>query len=411
MSAQAKQRGRGWLLLAIQVVVSVVLMVYVCRQIQLKDLVELAPGIDIAGATVVEGHVRNPAADPLVIETSSGVVSVARHQIRARDKVITGVKLGFLTIIRRVDTSYLVWAFLALIGGYLVSVIRWWLLLRSQGIIVGFWQTLRWTYLGVFFNNVMPGSTGGDVIKAVYVARECRDRTRAVVSVFVDRLIGMSSLALLAAMMATARLGAQEFREAAIFIYSALFLLAGGLIFFFSRRIRRLLRVEALLSRLPLEGLLRQIDQAVLIYRNHLRMVMIAVGLSLFGHSLLVMSTMFIGYALGIHESPITYFIFVPVILILMAVPIAVQGWGVSETIFQQAFAKVGVPVEQALALSLANRLAVMIFSIGGGFMLLRRGAPIATTFDEDVAIDHVHPTTDVQPALRATAIGSSGGD
>ena len=47
--------------------------------------------------------------------------------------------------------------------------LRWWILLRTQQIVVPFWAAVRLYYLGWFYNIVMPGSVGGDLIRLWYV--------------------------------------------------------------------------------------------------------------------------------------------------------------------------------------------------------------------------------------------------
>ena len=81
---------------------------------------------------------------------------------------------------------------------------RWWWLLRVNGLDVSLGETIRLTWIGVFFNNVMPGQTGGDAVKAVYIVRRCPDgRIPALMSVIVDRILGLGSLALLGAIWAS----------------------------------------------------------------------------------------------------------------------------------------------------------------------------------------------------------------
>ena len=56
------------------------------------------------------------------------------------------------------------------------------------------------TAIGLFFNIVVPGLTGGDLVKAVLAARDHPERkAAAMISVLVDRLIGVLVLVLLGA--------------------------------------------------------------------------------------------------------------------------------------------------------------------------------------------------------------------
>src|SRR5262249_5926249 len=49
----------------------------------------------------------------------------------------------------------------------LTIVTRWWRLLELAGCPTRWSNALRLTFLGLFFNNVIPGATGGDVVKGV----------------------------------------------------------------------------------------------------------------------------------------------------------------------------------------------------------------------------------------------------
>ncbi|HSN88713.1 MAG TPA: lysylphosphatidylglycerol synthase transmembrane domain-containing protein, partial [Thermoanaerobaculia bacterium] len=51
--------------------------------------------------------------------------------------------------------------------GYWASVNRWRLLLRSQGGDSTFGFLHRSCLVGVFFNNLLPGTIGGDAVRAV----------------------------------------------------------------------------------------------------------------------------------------------------------------------------------------------------------------------------------------------------
>ena len=86
--------------------------------------------------------------------------------------------------------------------GILFTAIRWWRLLAAAGCPTTLFNAVRLTFVGLFFNLVMPGLTGGDLVKAVAVARENPDRKAgAVMSIAVDRLLGLFVLALVAALV------------------------------------------------------------------------------------------------------------------------------------------------------------------------------------------------------------------
>ena len=94
------------------------------------------------------------------------------------------------------------WFFAGIVVAFVVSqailASRWWLLLRTQGIHINIWAAIRLHFLGLFYNNAMPGSIGGDLIRAWYVTKHTEKKFEAVLSIFVDRFIGLLSSLIMA---------------------------------------------------------------------------------------------------------------------------------------------------------------------------------------------------------------------
>ena len=73
------------------------------------------------------------------------------------------------------------------------AAIRWNLLLRAQGIVYSFREVFSLGMIGFFFNQFVPGSTGGDLVKAYYVSVEHSElRAAGVTTVFLDRVIAFT---------------------------------------------------------------------------------------------------------------------------------------------------------------------------------------------------------------------------
>jgi uncharacterized membrane protein YbhN (UPF0104 family) len=78
------------------------------------------------------------------------------------------------------------------------SAMRWYLLLAIQKIDFGWKRTWHLVMIGMFFNLFLLGSVGGDVLKIFYAMREVpKQKTAVLLSILLDRLIGMFSLMLL----------------------------------------------------------------------------------------------------------------------------------------------------------------------------------------------------------------------
>ncbi|MEI6634625.1 MAG: lysylphosphatidylglycerol synthase transmembrane domain-containing protein, partial [Chlamydiota bacterium] len=78
---------------------------------------------------------------------------------------------------------------------FILSARRWKALVEVQGIRARYGALLGFCLIGAFFNNIMPGSMGGDILKAWYCARVDHSRKAgAVSSVLADRIVGFLSL-------------------------------------------------------------------------------------------------------------------------------------------------------------------------------------------------------------------------
>ena len=89
--------------------------------------------------------------------------------------------------------------FAALLVAILITMVRWWILVRALGIEFSLPAAFRISFLGYMVNFAPTGIAGGDVLKAWMVAKEHPGNTaRSLASVIVDRIIGLYVLFLVA---------------------------------------------------------------------------------------------------------------------------------------------------------------------------------------------------------------------
>ncbi len=137
--------------------------------------------------------------------------------LRMKPILITALKLGLavtliswlvgsgkvdLSQMRRFATEYDLLA--ATIGYWVVAACmmgtwRWKTLLEGAGYKITWKRALQLQVTGFFFNTVMPGAVGGDIIKLAYVIRDNKDKskTQAMMTVLLDRIVGLSGLFLI----------------------------------------------------------------------------------------------------------------------------------------------------------------------------------------------------------------------
>src|SRR5215471_17614934 len=90
--------------------------------------------------------------------------------------------------------AYLLAAILGFAIAQFLAIIRWYLLVRAQQLPFAFVEALRLGTLGIFLNTFLPGSVGGDIMKAGALAARQRRRTVAVATVVMDRVIALWGL-------------------------------------------------------------------------------------------------------------------------------------------------------------------------------------------------------------------------
>lgn len=289
------------------------------------------------------------------------------------EDVVWDWRPGMPRVFSELDVRGLGVAFLWLLGGILCVVTRWWRLLNIAGCSASWWQSLRLTWLGLFFNIIVPGLTGGDVIKAVLVVREHPERkSHAFVSVFVDRLIGLLALALLCA--AVILIQGETFADLRIPVL--LFLAAGviGGAVYATPFLRRLVRYDAWVDRLPLGGALRQLDEATLLYSRHPVQVGFTLLISFANHFCVILGIVALGRAFGDAMPLGHYFAVVPVANTVTALPLSPGGWGLGEAAYRYLFELVGYSGTIGVAVSITFRLCMMALGILGGLFLLAPG-------------------------------------
>ncbi len=281
---------------------------------------------------------------------------------------------GMPRAFREMDLGKLLIAQALFLLSSLTIVTRWWRLLALAGCPTSWWNALRLTFIGLFFNNVMPGATGGDLVKGVVVARENPGRgAEALVTVLVDRIFGMLALALLALVVILLAPG-HEFDALRQKLLWGLGLCAVGGALYSSKTFRRKIGLSALVNRLPIGDKLRSLDRAAMLYLKAPGALVVAFAFSVVNHVLVTLGVCMLGLALGVsldEVSLVEWFVLVPIANLVSALPVAPGGWGVGELAFRSLFQMIGASPSMGVAVSVTFRLSQLALGLLGGFALL----------------------------------------
>ena len=278
---------------------------------------------------------------------------------------------GLLTTFGRLlhSPQALAWSIVLYVIAALVSFQRWYVLLRAVHVDGRFWRVQKLAFIGLFFSNIIPGMTGGDLVKAIMVARDHPEqRPASVLSVIVDRVIGLLGLALVA-------VGALQFQHGrfegmAFKLNLILAAIAAGGVVLLSKRLRRLLLLDRLMKALPFAEVLHKLDRAALLYRAAHWQLIYSVVVSLAVHGMILTAIGILGRAIGITIHFLDFYTLAPLALIAQSLPISPGGIGVGEAAFIYLFAMAGVPGPAAFALSFSYRGVQFVVSLIGGVLL-----------------------------------------
>ncbi len=268
-----------------------------------------------------------------------------------------------------------------------LSAYRWRMLLAVQDIHITFGESLRLTYIGWFFNNWMPGATGGDFVKAYYIAKQTHKKTEAVTVVFLDRIIGLVAMCMMGAAAVAVSLHDANVRPARYLVTGFLAASLVGGIVFYSQRLRSLLQAGRFLKWLPIWPMMQKANRAVFQYRYHKRKLILSVACSWIIQGVGVLAMWWVAYGLGSTARWDQYFVSMPVIWIVWSLIPVPGGFGVAEGATQALFtpAVLGVTTvdeakSTALAMILAYRLVQAVATLPGAVLYLKRRTAVSAT-------------------------------
>jgi len=236
---------------------------------------------------------------------------------------------------------------------------------------LGFGQSLSFYqesyFKGMFFNQGLPTSIGGDTLRVLDVAGRGFRKRDALYGVAIDRIAGLGALLLLTL---AAHLVDPDLPPVQVY-RPILWLLAAGLLGFcglyFLRRLSWLVRHPQLAV---LKSLSERLAQAV----SRRRFLLLASSLLV---PLLAMLAFFaVGRALGLRYDLVIYLAIVPPALVLTVIPISIAGWGVREGALVSLFSLIGADRTVVLMMSLLYGMLLILASLPGLIVFLNSRRP-----------------------------------
>ncbi len=304
-----------------------------------------------------------------------------RHLLLFLVKVAISALLLYLSL-RRVDLSHvgqrlggLDLRWIALVGLMLciqipLGALRWREIVTICSAKLPLATALRYSFIGQFFSQVLPSSVGGDAVRVWLLARGGAGWPIAIYSVLIDRVVGISALAMVVAAClpwtlnlihdpvaraGLALIGFGALAGAAVFLILGIQHLRVMERWWLTRHLASASRLAWRLCRSVSAGT----RVAALSFAIHLVTVMVAWGAAMAAHASVDFAQLL--------------FLVLPVILIA-TIPVSIAGWGVRESAMVLAFSYAGLAESDGLIVSILFGLATLAVGAIGGIVWIASG-------------------------------------
>lgn len=291
-----------------------------------------------------------------------------------------------LTTLATANYWYLSLALVLFMVAVITNAVKWYILLRAQGIPVPMAAVTNYTFVGFFFNNFLPANVGGDVMRGYGLARYTERSAEAAVSVIVDRIIGLLAFmftAVVAALIAVSVVPAssavanqalaKNLTQVEIVAIVGMLVIVAAFAVMLSHRLRQLIgKIFTIKFLKPLLPLYQRISGAFGAYRHQYGALLGAFAVGVVTVLLTGLVDMAIVAGLNGQIPPIYIFLLNPIIAVALIAPISIGGLGTGSVLYVYFYGLVGVPETLSFALSLFKQAVVYLGSLPGGVLWLR---------------------------------------
>ena len=253
-----------------------------------------------------------------------------------------------------------------------VSVVKWGYIFKASKLDLPYRVLWKSYWAGLFFNNFLPSSIGGDGIRIYWTGKYSGDLPGATTSVVVERVLATMGLCLTALLAVPfSRTGVPEliglfFVILSLSIFVLFLILFPKLTDFLQHRLAAWPKAQTFLEGLSLHGVR---------LRNHPGCLVRALGWSVIFQLCVVMVNWSIFRGLSVQE--LGFFeaaYLIPATSVAAMLPVGVNGYGLREGAYITLFATLDIPSSVAMTASILFALIVSLASLWGGWIWIREG-------------------------------------
>ena len=311
---------------------------------------------------------------------------MTRHARRVGTIVLTAAAIAYLVwkveigmvfdVLADTNLAWFALSFSIMLVTVPVLAMRWGWLLCAHAIEERIPWLTRAYFVAYTAGQVLPTSLGGDAVRVVETTRRHAGRAAVITgTVLLERGLGGAATVLLGAVGFLLSIGRYDVSAylwlEGVFVFGTLVL---GFMFF-ARSARPLLRrVKPLLERVRLEGPVESFYEGIHHYRGRPRLLGEVFAVTLAVQTVRILAIWAGAKAVGIDLDPRIYYVFGPLLFLVMLVPFTLNGLAVREAFFVSFLGSVGVEANQAFAAGFLYFLVTLLLAVPGGAILLWEG-------------------------------------
>src|SRR5215468_12399488 len=270
------------------------------------------------------------------------------------------------------------WVLMSMLAYFVVeaaAAFRWNVLLKVQNIHLSVPRLIGLFFIGLFYNQFLPGGTGGDIIKSYYLLKETPDKKAgALLAVVFDRFIGLVALVAITITLIGLRYDfLAQTTETRNLLWLLLFLLGVSVLTLISTFVISGFNLfHSLPEKFPGREKLIEISAAYHLYAHHWRATLVAFAASLVAHLATFATFLCAAFALGARVPVVNFFAVMPVERTISALPISFAGIGLREKILQIMLSSLcGVSEATAILIGSLSFLIILVCCLPGAVVYL----------------------------------------
>jgi uncharacterized protein (TIRG00374 family) len=277
------------------------------------------------------------------------------------------------------DYRWVAGGILAYIVVEIAAAIRWQILLQVQNIRLSFPRISALFLIGMFYNQFLPGGTGGDVIKSYLLLKETDKKAGALLAVVFDRLIGLVALVAITITLVSLRFDLLWRTPQTVasgisprqLVLLLLFLLGSSITGLLASFVVSGFNLfKWLPHKFPGREKLMEVSAAYHLYAHHWFATLLAFGASLVAHLATFTTFLCVAYAFHSGVKVLDFFAVLPIERTLTALPISFAGVGWREQILQIMLSNLcGVQVAVAKLIGTMSFLIILLCSAPGSIV------------------------------------------